>query len=80
MAIKSYLVFPHQGKKESLITQLEALRWCDVIPAENKDLVVIVADTMDKNDEEEFIKKINELESMDHYTLVSGFDVNQRLN
>ena len=80
MAIKSYLAFPHQGEKETLINELQGLRWCDVIPAENKELIVIVAETTNKEDEEQFLEEMNQLVSLDHYTLVSGFDENQHLN
>ena len=80
MAIKSYLAFPHRGKKETLLAELEQLRWCEVTPAENEELLVVVAETINKDDDEAFLEAVNQLNSLDHLTLVSGFDENQKLN
>ena len=74
MSIKSYLVFPHKGKKQELESALGYLPWCDVIPAENKELLVVVAETKDEKDEEEFLDYVNKIDSLDHLSLVSGFD------
>jgi nitrate reductase NapAB chaperone NapD len=79
MSIKSYLVFPHQGKMKALQNDLERLHWCEVIPAENEQLFVIVAETTTKDDEAQFLQTINKLRSLEHMTLVSGFDENQYL-
>ena len=80
MAIKSYLVFPSKGQKQILIQALEQLHWCEVTPAENEDLLVVVAETSSKDDDESFMEAVNKLESLDHITLVSGFDENQHIN
>ena len=80
MAIKSYLVFPQRGEKEKLQNELEKLHWCEVIPASNEELLVVVAETTSKEDEEQFLSTINGLNNLDHMTLVSGFDENQYLN
>ena len=80
MSIKSYLVFPHRGEKENLLKELERLHWCEVTPAKNEELLVLVAETTSKDDEEHFLKAVNDLDSLDHMTLVSGFDENQYLN
>lgn len=74
MPVKSYLVFPHEGQKECLSEKLCALSWCEVMPAENEDLLVMVTDTKSERDEEDCIAKINEIEELEHYTLVSGFE------
>ncbi|MEO9967134.1 MAG: hypothetical protein ABJF11_15145 [Reichenbachiella sp.] len=74
MPIKSYLVFPHAGEKSKLTEKLSELKWCEVMPAENKELLVLVTDTTDEADEENCLKKINALTELEHYTLVSGFE------
>ncbi len=72
MPIKSYLVYPHAGKKEHLINALKD-QMCEVIPAENKELLIVVTDTKDQNEEDNLLRSLNEIESLDHYTLVAGF-------
>lgn len=74
MPIKSYLVFPHAGKKEGLVEILNQLDWCEVLPAENKDLLVLVTDTANDQEEEVCMSKISEIPELEHYTLVSGFE------
>lgn len=73
MPIKSYLVFPHSGQKEQLAQALEH-HACSVIPAENKDLLIMVTDTQSEQDEEGLMQQLKEIKSLDHYTLVSGFN------
>jgi len=76
MPVKSYLVFPNEGKKDNLVDQLRQFDWCEVMPAENKDLLVLVTDTSDENEEEKCLSQLNELNTIKHYTLVSGFEEN----
>ena len=74
MPIKSYLVFPHEGKKDSLVEILNQLDWCEVLPAENEALLVLVTDTANDQEEEVCLGKINDIPELEHYTLVSGFE------
>lgn len=74
MPIKSYLVFPHKNMLDELEKQLRAIPDCDVIPAENKELLVVVTDTESKDREEICLNKINSLRGLDHITFVSGFE------
>lgn len=74
MAIKSYLAHPLTGQKEQLISELAALKNCEIIPAENKDVLVLVTET--ENDEEDDIlkAKIETFTSLKFLALVSGFN------
>jgi len=74
MPVKSYLVFPHKGKKEQLTQSLAKLQWCDVLPAENKDVLVLVTETNSEQEEESCLDNIKSIPELDHFTLVSGFD------
>jgi len=73
MPIKSYLVFPHDGEKKEL---MEALidQPCEVVPANNRNVVVLVSDTKDQAEEEQFLQNLYNIKSLDHFTLVSGFN------
>ena len=60
--------------------EMEQLQWCEVTPAENEDLLVVVTETTSKDDDDAFLEAVNKLSSLDHLTLVSGFDENQHIN
>ena len=74
MPIKSYLAHPHDGKKSQLIEALTAIEYCDVIPAENKDLLIVVTDTETKIEEDNLKEKLEAIESLKLLAMVSGFD------
>jgi nitrate reductase NapAB chaperone NapD len=74
MPIKSYLAHPHDGKKEELLQALSSLSNCEVIPAENKELLIVVTDTNNKLEDENLKEKIDAIESLKLLAMVSGFD------
>ncbi|WP_109436611.1 MULTISPECIES: hypothetical protein [Aquimarina] len=74
MPIKSYLAHPHQGKKDELITALSTLEKCEVLPAENKDILVLVTDTADEYEEDILTKKLETISSLKLLAMVSGFN------
>ncbi len=74
MPIKSYLAHPVKGQKELLINELAALKNCDVIPAENKEVIVVVTDTESDTEEEYLKEKIEAFSSLKLLALVSGFN------
>lgn len=74
MPIKSYLAHPHDGKKSELINALSQIASCDVIPAENKNLLIIVTDTDNKGEDAELKEKIEAIDSLKLLAMVSGFD------
>lgn len=74
MPIKSYLAHPHTGKKEQLIQELLNLENCEVIPAENKDLLVVVTDTLDEIGDKKLTEQIEAIDSLKLLALVSGFN------
>ncbi|GAA0189375.1 hypothetical protein GCM10009122_49540 [Fulvivirga kasyanovii] len=74
MPIKSYLVFPKQGKKALLEASLKDIPSCEIIQAENKDLIILVSETADQGEEDALMQKLSEIESLDHLNLVAGFN------
>lgn len=78
MPIKSYLAHPHQGKKEELIMAVSILEQCEVIPAQNKDVVVIVTETETKEEEEDLQQKLETISSLKLLAMVSGFNTPQK--
>jgi len=74
MPIKSYLAIPREQQKTELENVLSTLPECEIIPSENKDVIVIVTDTPNEKDDSLLFKKINSLDQLDLITLVSAFD------
>ena len=52
----SYLAYPEQGAKEQLLKDLAALDYCEVTPAENEEILILVTDTPDEEKEKELQK------------------------
>ena len=48
MTIQSYLVYPEPGQAAALTAALAQIPGCDVIPAVNRDLLVLVTDSADE--------------------------------
>ena len=74
MPVKSYLAHPIEGKKQQLVDAISAIEGCEVIPAENKDLLVVVTETDTRNQDEILKEKIEAISSLKLLALVSGFD------
>lgn len=74
MPIKSYLAHPHDGKKDNLETALKALACCEVIPANNENLLIVITDTNNLKQDEQLKETIEAIASLKLLALVSGFD------
>lgn len=78
MPIFSYLAIPRDGAKEALCADLAALANCEVIPADNQDVVVLVTDTPDETTEEALQKTLKNLQSLQSMSLTFGYDDNEK--
>jgi len=74
MPIKSYIIHSVENHKETVINALIKLENCEVIPAENKEVIVVVTDTSTEEKDKELYNKLLEIEGVKHMSLVSGFD------
>jgi nitrate reductase NapAB chaperone NapD len=74
MPITSYLAHAMKGQKEVLINQLSGLENCEIIPAENQDIVVVVTETEDTIQEDILKEQIEAFASLKLLALVSGFN------
>ncbi|MFD0799374.1 hypothetical protein ACFQZJ_18020 [Maribacter chungangensis] len=77
MPIKSYLAHAISGKKEDLMNALLNLGQCEVVPAENQDILALVTETANEKEEELLKEKIEALDSLKLLALVSGFNTPQ---
>ncbi len=67
-------MIPAQGKKEALEHFLSEFKNLDVLPAEEKEVLIVVTDTADKNEEELLLEKLKANELLGHITMVFGSD------
>ncbi|MDG2195118.1 MAG: hypothetical protein P8K77_09810 [Polaribacter sp.] len=74
MPIKSYLAHPHDGKKEELIKAISSIEQCEVMPAQNENLLVVVTDTLDELADKKLAEEIEAIDSLKLLALVSGFN------
>ncbi len=72
MPIKSYLALANENKQEGLRTEVLALG-CEVIPAENKDVLIVISETKNEEEDKALLEKLNSLKNLRHLTLVSAF-------
>ncbi|APQ16759.1 hypothetical protein [Maribacter hydrothermalis] len=77
MPIKSYLAHAVTGKKEELKNALLRLPQCEVVLAENQDIIALVTDTVNEDEEDLLKEKIETIPSLKLLSLVSGFQTPQ---
>lgn len=74
MPIKSYLAHPHDSRKDELIKAISEIDQCEVVPAQNKDILVVITETEDKREEEILKEKLDAISSLKLLAMVSGFN------
>jgi len=74
MPIFSYLALPIDGAREMLCTDLAKLPHCEIIPSDNREVVVLVTDTPDDDTENKLQKSLNNLQSLQSLSLTFGYD------
>lgn len=74
MPIFSYLAMPKKGAKESLCAELSRLDYCQIVPAENQDVIVLVTDTPDDTTEKRLQRTLKELQSLQSLSMAFGYN------
>jgi hypothetical protein len=72
MPIKSYLDYPLRGRRDELAAALGRLRGCQVFPAVNRDLLVLVTDTPHEAADESLQSALAEMPTLHVLALVAG--------
>ena len=72
MPIFSYLAYPIQGAKQQLANDLAALDFCEVTPAENEEVLILVTDTPDEDQEKALQTKFKHLNSLESLGMTFG--------
>ena len=73
MPVFSYIAYPSKGtSKEQLIKDLSAMNHCEVMPAENKDVLILVTDTQGGDQESALQEKLKNLKSLQPLAMTYG--------
>ena len=72
MPVFSYLAYPKDGRKKKLINDLAVLKYCEVMPSDNQDILILVTDTPDEVREKELQKKLKQLKSLESLGMTFG--------
>lgn len=73
MPIKSYIAHPVEGKRNELIMKLKGLSLCEILPATNQEIVIVVTDTFSIEEDQQLYDTLINITELKHLTLVSGF-------
>ena len=72
MPVFSYLAYPKQGAKQDLLNDLTALEHCEVTPADNQNILILITDTPDEETEKALQKKLKQLNSLESLGMTFG--------
>ncbi|MDP3352515.1 MAG: hypothetical protein Q8S44_02095 [Flavobacteriaceae bacterium] len=73
MPIKSYIAHPVEGKRNDLIIKLKGLPFCEILPAVNQEIIIIVTDTLTNQEDQKLYDEITLFPELKLLSLVSGF-------
>ncbi|MCP4752139.1 MAG: hypothetical protein GY866_14680 [Proteobacteria bacterium] len=80
MPIISYLATPIQGEKSRLFSQLQSMKHCEAVCADNEDLIVLVTDTPDEAAEKDLQRQLKALSSLQTLSMAYGHADNSNPN
>ena len=72
MPVFSYMAYPKLGAKEQLIKDLGALEYCEITPADNEEILILVTDTPDEDQERVLQKKLKHVKSLESLGMTFG--------
>jgi nitrate reductase NapAB chaperone NapD len=72
MPVFSYLAYPVKGAKKKLLNDLAALDYCEVTPAENEEILILLTDTPDEEKEKELQNQLKKLKSLESLGMTFG--------
>ncbi|WP_420316147.1 chaperone NapD [Ekhidna sp.] len=74
MPIKSYIIIPQSDQKQRLVEEISQLDGCEIHPAENQEVLVLVTDTDSENEDKRLFTQIESNQNIKHISLVSGYE------
>lgn len=74
MPVKSYIIIPQSDQKQRLIDEIGNMDGCEIHPAENQEVLVLVTDTENESDDKTLFAQIESNQNIKHISLVSGYE------
>ena len=75
MPIKSYLAYPNNGHFDEVVQELSQVPYCEIVPPENnREILVVLSDTTNIQEEDQFQESITSIPQLGQLVLVSAFD------
>ena len=78
MPVFGYIAYPVSGVENNLAQELGALKYCQVIPADNEKIIILVTDAPDKDTEKELQKQLKNLCSLESLSMTFGYNDEQQ--
>ncbi|MCI5221476.1 MAG: hypothetical protein D3924_02035 [Candidatus Electrothrix sp. AR4] len=72
MPIFSYLALPKTNAMEELTADLSSMKYCEIIPSDNQEVVVLITDTPDENAEKELQYMLKRTQSLQSLSMTFG--------
>lgn len=72
MPVFSYLVYPVKGEKQTLLKALATLDHCDVVAADQQEILILVTDTPDDEVERALQDRLKSLPSLQSISMAFG--------
>jgi nitrate reductase NapAB chaperone NapD len=70
--IFSFLVYPEKNMKDQLTKDLSTLKYCEVKPSDNQDVLILMTDTPDEEINKNLMNTIKELKSLQSLSMTFG--------
>ncbi|MDW3196781.1 MAG: hypothetical protein R8G66_30680 [Cytophagales bacterium] len=74
MPVKSYIIVPHTDQKQQLVAEIRKISSCEIYPAENQEVLVLITDTSNEDEEQQLYRNVENNKKIRHITLVSGYE------
>ncbi len=74
MPVFGYLAIPEQGTLARLTRELSEIPYCEVIPAENKEVIILVTDTPNETEENVLQEKFKKLDALQSLSMTFGYN------
>jgi nitrate reductase NapAB chaperone NapD len=72
MPVFSYIAYPTPGAKNDLLDSLSQFEECDAIPAQGKEIILLVTDTPDEESEKRLQRKLTKIKSLQSLSMTFG--------
>lgn len=73
MTIQSYLVYAEPGRLQGVADTLQTIAGCEVRPALNQDLLVLVTESSDESGQKALEQRLEQVEGITCLAMVGGW-------